>query len=223
MLMCEDSIDIPEYRKELLSKIAASPDDLESMAELVCADCLICEENVKDFGPAWKNSVFVNEILEYAPVLLKEKEKGYGNIVFNACDRVNDVLFNHPRLKVKLLKLELKALDTSKDIDGDKQETRKGIEKKIEFLEINIKRADMGNLEQCENIGMLKRDPVEWTAEYEKVIDEAEEKANAELADVPRGMGFCHAYWHSLANILFEDYGIVWRSPAMMNPGVMFD
>lgn len=223
MLMSEENINVPEYRSELLSKIAASPNDVENIAELICADCIICEENVKDSGPSWKNSELVNEILEFAPVLLNKNGNEYGNIVYNVCNRVEDVLFNHPRLMVMLLKLELKALDASKDFDGDKQETRKGIEEKIEFFETNIKRADRGNLEQCENIGMLKKDPVEWTKEYEAVIDKAEEKANAELADEPRGMGFCHSYWHTLTNILFDDYGIVWRSPAVMNPRVMFD
>ncbi|WP_294456636.1 hypothetical protein [uncultured Bacteroides sp.] len=39
----------------------------------------------------------------------------------------------------------------------------------------------------------------------------------------PRGMGFCFAYWNTKAQVLKADYGIEWRSPAIMNPHVMFD
>ena len=57
----------------------------------------------------------------------------------------------------------------------------------------------------------------------EEAIAEADEKAHALLADEPRGMGFCFLYWNTKANVLSEYYGIEWRSPAIMNPGVMFD
>ncbi len=68
----------------------------------------------------------------------------------------------------------------------------------------------------------LKFDPVERTAEYEAVIYSAEYLVSRALADVPRGMGFCFAYWSAMADALAE-FGIDWRSPHMMNPGVMFD
>ena len=70
---------------------------------------------------------------------------------------------------------------------------------------------------------MLKHDPIEWTARWEEVIDEAEKIVDSRLEDVPRGMGFCHAYWHEKAAVLSEQFGIEWRSPARMNPRVLFD
>ena len=36
-------------------------------------------------------------------------------------------------------------------------------------------------------------------------------------------MGFCFAYWHTKREVLSDDYGIEWRSPNIMNPGVIFD
>ena len=71
--------------------------------------------------------------------------------------------------------------------------------------------------------GHLKHDPVEWTARWEEVIDEAEAKAYARLQEHPQGMGFCHAYWPTLSAILAEDYDIQWRSPSQMNPKILFD
>lgn len=223
MLMCDDSINIAEYREKILLQIAASPNNLESMVELVCANCLICEENVGEICSSWRNTPFINEILEYAPLLLNDGRKRYHNIVFNVCERINDILYNHPRQSLKVLEVQLIALEGTKEKKEDKERLRKEIENEMCFLDKNIKAADSGHADRCENRGSIKRDSVEWTAEYENAIDEAEEKASDRLAGFPRVMGFCHAYWHSLANILFEDYGIVWRSPAMMNPGVIFD
>lgn len=65
-------------------------------------------------------------------------------------------------------------------------------------------------------------DPVERTEDYENAILEVEAECNAALKETPRGMGFCFAYWSEKRRILAE-HGIEWRSPAAMNPGVMFD
>ena len=70
---------------------------------------------------------------------------------------------------------------------------------------------------------MLKHDPVEWTARWEEVIDEVDKIVDSRLEEHPRGMGFCHACWHERAAVLSEQFGIEWRSPARMNPRVLFD
>ena len=69
----------------------------------------------------------------------------------------------------------------------------------------------------------LKRDPIESTAEYKAVIKDVEKELDRLLKDKPKGMGFCHIYWYEKKKILKEKYGIEWKSPAVMNPGVMFD
>ena len=69
----------------------------------------------------------------------------------------------------------------------------------------------------------LKYDPIEDTAVYKAVIKDVEKELDELLKDKPRGMGFCHIYWYEKKRILKEKYGINWKSPAVMNPRVMFD
>lgn len=65
--------------------------------------------------------------------------------------------------------------------------------------------------------GLIKNDPVEKTEQYLAVIDEVERKIDEE-----KSSDFCLEYWDLKASILFE-YGIFWRSPAKLNPNVLFD
>ena len=68
----------------------------------------------------------------------------------------------------------------------------------------------------------LKFDPVERSEEYERVIPEVEREIAKKLRGIPRGMGFCFAYWSAKKSELAKR-AIEWNSPAYMNPGVMFD
>lgn len=68
----------------------------------------------------------------------------------------------------------------------------------------------------------LKFDPVERSEEYERIIPEVERKIAKRLRGIPRGMGFCFAYWSEKKAELAKR-AIEWNSPAYMNPGVMFD
>lgn len=62
-----------------------------------------------------------------------------------------------------------------------------------------------------------KLDPVELTDAYLAVIDEVERRVKAQCETK-----ICHEYWMRKENILLE-YGIEWRSPASLNPKIMFD
>ena len=73
------------------------------------------------------------------------------------------------------------------------------------------------------SLNTLKPDPVEYTWEWEHIFYDVEDKLDALLADVPRGMGFCYHYWSAKQDLLKNEYNINWHSPAVMNPGVMFD
>ena len=66
----------------------------------------------------------------------------------------------------------------------------------------------------------LKHDPVEMSKEYLDVIDEVEEKISKNRTIF--GMGACHEIWH-LKYVYLAERGIQWRSPAVLNPRVMFD
>ena len=72
-------------------------------------------------------------------------------------------------------------------------------------------------------IGHLKRDPVEYTRRWEEIYYDLEERLDQRFANAPRHMGFCFRYWSAKRELLEEEYGIEWKSPSQMNPGVRFD
>ncbi len=65
--------------------------------------------------------------------------------------------------------------------------------------------------------GLPKNDPVELTDEYLAVIDQVEEKIEKN-----KKIDLCHEYWNLKSEYLME-HGIAWSSPAVLNPGFMFD
>jgi len=71
----------------------------------------------------------------------------------------------------------------------------------------------------------LKRDPQEYDAEKKELIKAA--RAEAEFSMKQDGTinleGSCHILWERQQKILIEKYGVVWRSPAEMNPDIIFD
>ena len=73
------------------------------------------------------------------------------------------------------------------------------------------------------NADGLKHDPLEDHPRLRRVFAKAEREAELELPDVPRSLGFCHVFWETKKRILREKYGINWRTPVEMNPGVLFD
>lgn len=69
----------------------------------------------------------------------------------------------------------------------------------------------------------MSHDPIERDPEIAPLIDEADRITQKELANEKRRMGFCHLYWRTKKRVLKEQFGIDWKTPAEMNPGVMFD
>ena len=69
----------------------------------------------------------------------------------------------------------------------------------------------------------LNHDPIELDPDLKQKIAEAEERALTILAHEPRRMGFCHLLWRTKKQILRDEYGIDWKTPAEMNPQVLFD
>ena len=67
---------------------------------------------------------------------------------------------------------------------------------------------------------LLKHDPVEMTEAYLAVIDEVE--AQIEERRTLYGPGSCHQIW-SLKSELLAEKGVIWHSPAVLNPRVRFD
>ncbi len=72
-------------------------------------------------------------------------------------------------------------------------------------------------------ISHLRKDPVEYTYEWEDIYYDVEAKLEERFANAPRQMGFCFLYWSAKRELLADEYGIKWRSPSQMNPHVIFD
>ena len=135
---------------------------------------------------------------------------------------MEESLFGHPRLRSELINFIIHLLHIIECDTGHDLSSTDHFMEKLARVDRNIQYADSGKLDLIEQEGHMKDDPVEWTARFEEVIDDAQREALSHLKDTPRSMGFCHAYWSSLSDAL-SDRGIYWRSPALMNPRCMFD
>ena len=194
---------------------------IDAYWEVCCGDVLVAEENLRKQSREWENSSLAKEFLDIATYL-----EGYDHMLkrlYSAVSRMVDTIFERPRLKLKLLDFELTVLRRIEAQTGHDMSICEHVSNELSFYYRNIKYADSGDFVSIEQRGNLKHDPIEWSAEYERVIDEVEKKVGELLSDEPRGMGFCFSYWNTKANVLSEYYGIEWRSPAIMNPGVIFD
>lgn len=69
----------------------------------------------------------------------------------------------------------------------------------------------------------MSHDPIERDPEISPLIDQADKVAQQELANEKQRKGFCHLYWRTKKRILKEQFGVDWKTPAEMNPGVLFD
>jgi hypothetical protein len=64
-------------------------------------------------------------------------------------------------------------------------------------------------------------DPIEDDERYKEIIERADREAEKEVHI--KGRGSCHVFWSKKERILRKKYGILWFSPAEMNPKVLFD
>ena len=142
--------------------------------------------------------------------------------IYHAVNGITENLFEHPRLKLELKQVALQAVESLEKRDQEDYEEGAELRKEIEQLKSNIQAADEGRFRDIKSDSILKKDPIEWTKEFEAVVDKAEHRAYQQLKGVPRGMGFCFEYWAARRAAL-QELGIEWRSPHEMNPRVMFD
>lgn len=66
-------------------------------------------------------------------------------------------------------------------------------------------------------------DPVEYAQEYQEIKNDLHVLIAKEFPPRERKFGYCHGIWEREQQILLEYYHIRWRTPAEMNPGVIFD
>ncbi len=225
--MTKDDIDIRKELEQCLVKaeglaLNGKGDTLDLCGE-ICAGCvLLAEQNWRNQERTWEISSLAGHLLRYARHL-----EGYDHeldYVNSLTRRMIEVIpEGHPRLKLKMLQFRLLVLQRIEALADRDLSATEEVEEEIGFLKRNIDLADRGVLNEIEQEGHLKEDPVEWTLRFEEAVDSVEKELDLRLEGVPRGMGFCFAYWAEKKNILKEFYGIDWKTPSEMNPGVLFD
>lgn len=209
--------------REVASKMQMNghENEIDAYWEILCGLVLVAEEDLKEQQNEWEIASLAREFLQYARPL-----EGYDHMLsqlYTATKRMVETLSDHPRLKAELIEFELLVVERGQEVNGGRGNMDEYLREDLDELRRNIALADDGKLDEIEQKGHLKRDPVEWTARWEEIIDEADRKVFQRLENHPRGMGFCYAYWHERASVLQADYGLRWRSPAIMNPRVHFD
>ena len=188
-------------------------------AMFACID--VVYDNLGKRDREWENAQFAREFLDYANHL--NQYEHMVNVLYVATKRMADAIIEHPRLKLEIMQLRYEVLRFIENRDMHEMGITEDLRGEMRLYRRNIEAADKGDFDSVEQKGHLKHDPVEWTARWEEVIDEADEIVYRNLSDHPRGMGFCFAFWHERATVLSEMFGIEWRSPSLMNPGVIFD
>lgn len=162
------------------------------------------------------------------------KNISLGRCAFEIMKHLPDALegeYDSPVEKAELLENMLEQMDENltprfcltvreyiKGCNPDSKDNKAQMEKLRDYIDESLPMP-----EYCKKHGrLLKFDPVERSERMEEIIESVERECAEATADVPRAMGYCFAYWSAKRNIL-RTYGIKWRSPHEMNPGVIFD
>ncbi|MCD8387658.1 MAG: hypothetical protein LUD17_12325 [Bacteroidales bacterium] len=207
-------LNLEEYREEQFHILYNDPHNIEAICELVCASALLCEKNAQMYGPFWENPELCRTIAHYMPEILEYPEKL--PMAENVLSKAIESLYDHPRLKLRLLMLKRDAIEAK----GDQLSNEAGmgldeLSQEIMQLQHNIMAADRGDFDAIiDNRAHLKHDPVEWTREWEDVIAIAQRDAAERMADTPKGMGYCFAWWSSVQDMLLRQFQLNWRTPA---------
>lgn len=69
----------------------------------------------------------------------------------------------------------------------------------------------------------LNRDCVEVTQEYFDCLEQLHQRLEQRLQGQIRRHGSCYEYWSVKGELLLQEFGITWKSPAQMNPTTHFD
>ena len=144
-------------------------DTIEAYWEVCCGDVLVAEENLREQRRLWENSALAEEFLDIAEYLEGFDHKLDG--LNQAVQRMTDAVYEHPALKLRLLMFRQLVLSRIESLHGCELGASEDVHAQICLYERNIEHADNGEYDLVEQEGHLKRDPVEWSSAYEKVID----------------------------------------------------
>lgn len=211
----DPDIVVPEYQDNKRQKA-----DTKKLMEVCEKSLEQAEKATEKQNYPWKVASFAREYADAADVL-KDYEHLL-NSLYSMNSRMLNLIFDHPRLKLRLCRIQLDVLRYLEAISGHEMGLTEDMANEVDGLSSCIALADQGRLDEVPQTGHLKRDPVEWTKRWEEVIDEADRIAYTKLKGTPRGMGWCFSFWSERAAAL-RTFGIEWRNPHIMNPRVLFD
>ncbi len=204
-----------------------SKETREAHRDMCCAYVILIIKNYREGEEEWLTGPMAKSFVEDAEVLLSLDDKesdtaDYLQSIYNCLSYLTDYISERPRLLARLYRMNVEViarLGSVVDADGNGLTKAR---KDVEWVEANIKAADEMRYNDIVNRSHLKHDPLEWTREWEDVIDDVDVEAYKKLGGYRRGMGFCFAFW-SARHTALRKRGLSWRDPQMMNPGVMFD
>ena len=194
----------------------------ESIADHIIALVDEMRENTKEFR-MWKNIPLAEECVRLLRQLDDPEETTGGKAW--ACHAICEQLpeYDVPRFVIGILRYEHElaaaALAAGEEGIPDIEEIDQDIQRLTDY--INTEHISTETFRERYD-RHLDFDPIERTPQWEESYYGVEEECDRRLGDIPRGMGFCFAYWSTRKDILAER-GIEWKTPQRMNPGVMFD
>ncbi len=174
-------------------------------------------ENYNTFGMQWANIPLAKEafaIMKELPDTLEneyETPAGKADLLCRMVENMEETYT--PRLCIEIREYAAELYGGAGDEDNDE-----ALEKLRDYVN-----PDFPMEEYCrKHSRMLRFDPVERTEEWERVIYDVLLECDRRLEGEIKRMGYCFMHWSAMRAVLAE-YGIDWRDPHLMNPGVMFD
>lgn len=70
---------------------------------------------------------------------------------------------------------------------------------------------------------MYDKDPKEENPDYKHIFEAVDKYLDEKFKYVKKDLGFCHYYWGEKKDRLWKKYGMDWKTPAEMNPDILFD
>lgn len=197
----------------------------------------IIKKQLEDSDIAFKDefSKYYSELLDYRKkpeVMLSSRAEDHNNCeAFRKIIKKGKVFL--PFIIEKMREGDLFLSQAMEEITGFDVRDGAGISNSVSGKEVSdlwIKWWKMeGNIAGTKTItrGGLKYDAIEEDPQYKEIIKKAEEEAENNISNLSwpkKGqMGYCHAFWQEKKRVLKEKYTIDWKSPAELNPHVLFD
>lgn len=176
------------------------------------------EQNDRDMR-MWKNVAFAQEFLDMLRKIHNATPLDKAEVCGMVLPHISE--YDVPRYALNIAREQLQWLKSTRE----KSEivSQESVQEYISRLEDYIDYENISNEEFMQKYDKhLNFDTIRRTPLWEENILRWEEECDKRLGDAPRGMVFCFGYWRTFAELLRQE-GIEWKSPAQMNPGVLFD